>query len=62
MVNQNSLPNASKRLPEVAKNYSIKELEMCGLVINITSFVHLLKKVNFDAVVGHLAITHMMKK
>ena len=33
----------SKRLPEAAKNYSIKELEMHGLAINITSFVHLLK-------------------
>ena len=31
---------ASKRLSEVAKNYSITELEMCGLAINIASFVH----------------------
>ena len=52
---------ASKRLPEGANNYSITELEMCGLAINITSFVHLLKKVDFDAVVDHLAITHIMK-
>ena len=35
---------ASKRLPEAAKNYSITELEMCGLAINIVSFAHLLKK------------------
>ena len=35
---------ASNRLPEVAKNYSITELEMCGLAINITSFAHLLKE------------------
>ena len=34
---------------------------MCGLAINIMSFVHLLKKVDFDAVVDHLAITHIMK-
>ena len=27
---------ASKRLPEAAKNYSITELEMCGLAINIS--------------------------
>ena len=26
---------ASKRLPEVAKNYPITEIEMCGLAINI---------------------------
>ena len=25
---------ASKRLPEAAKNYSITELELCGLAIN----------------------------
>ena len=34
---------ASKRLPEATKNYSITELEMCGLAINIAIFVHLLK-------------------
>ena len=52
---------ASKRMPEAAKNYSITEIEMCGLAINITSFAHLLKRVDFDAVVDHLAITHIMK-
>ena len=52
---------ASKRMPEAAKNYSITELEMCGLAINITIFAHLLKKVDFDAVVDHLAITQIMK-
>ena len=29
---------ASKRLPEAARNYSITELELCGLAINIASF------------------------
>ena len=52
---------ASKRMPEAARNYSITELEMCGLAINIASFTHLLKRVDFDAVVDHLAITHIMK-
>ena len=52
---------ASKRLPEAAHNYSITELEMCGLAINIASFAHLLRKVDFDAVVDHLAITHIMR-
>ena len=28
----------SKRMPEEAKNYSITELEMCGLAINIATF------------------------
>ena len=52
---------ASKRLPETERNYSITELEMCGLAINITSFTHLLKKVDFDAFVDHLALVHILK-
>ena len=51
----------SKRLPEAAHKYSITELEMIGLVINIASFVHLLRKVDFDPVVDHLAITQIMR-
>ena len=46
---------ASKRLPEAAKSYSIMELELCGLAINIASFSHLLKRVYFDIIVEHLA-------
>ena len=30
----------SKRIPEAAKNYSIADLEICGLAIHITSFAH----------------------
>ena len=52
---------SSKRLPEAACNYSITELEMCGLAINIASFAHLLRKVDFDAIVDHLAITQIMR-
>ena len=52
---------SSKRLPEAACNYSITELEMCRLAINIASFVHLLTKVDFDAVVDHLAIMQIMR-
>ena len=52
---------ASKRMLEAAKNYSITELEMCRLAMNIATFSHLLKKVDFDAVVDHLAITHIMR-
>ena len=51
----------SKRLPEAAKSYSITELELCGLAINISHFSHLLKRVNFDAIVDHLALTHIIK-
>ena len=48
-------------MPEAAKNYSITELEICGLAMNIATFSHLLKKVDFDAVVDHLAIMHIMR-
>ena len=52
---------ASKRMSEAARNYSIRELEICGLATNIASFAHLLKRVDFDTVVDHLAIMHIMK-
>ena len=51
----------SKRMGEAAKNYSITELKMCGLAMNIAIFAHLLKKVDFNPVVDHLAITHIMR-
>ena len=34
---------------------------MCGLAIKIFSFAHLLKKVDFDAIVDHLALTNIMR-
>ena len=52
---------ASKRLPEAVHNYSITELEMCRLAINIANFVHLLRTMDFNAVVDHLAIMHIMR-
>ena len=52
----------SKRLPEAARCYSITELELCGLAINIASFSHLLKRVDYDAIVDHLALAHIIKK
>ena len=51
----------SKRLPEAVRSYSITELELCGLAINIASFLHLLKRVDFDAIVDHLALMHIIK-
>ena len=54
--------HASKRLPEAVRSYSITELELCGLAINIASFSHLLKEVDFEAIVNHLALTHIIKK
>ena len=62
---QNSKPKliayASKRLPEAVKIYSITELELCGLAINMACFSHLLKRVDFDAIVDHLALTDIIK-
>ena len=51
----------SKRLPEATKSYSITEPELCGLVINIACFSHLLKRVDFDAIGDHLALMHIIK-
>ena len=62
---QNRKPNLTaytgKRLPEAARNYSITVLELCGLAINIASFSHLLKRVDFDVIVDHLALKHIIK-
>ena len=61
--NQNPklIPYASKRLPEAVKDYFITELEMCGLAINIVRFAHLLKRVDFETIVDHLALVHIIK-
>ena len=53
---------ANKRLLEAVRSYSITELELCGLAINRASFSHLLKRVDFDAIVDHLALMHIMSK
>ena len=52
---------ARKRLHGAAKSYSITELELCGLAINLASFTYLLKRVDFDAIVDHLALAHLIK-
>ena len=52
---------ASKSLLKAARNYSVTELELCGLAINIASFSHLLKRVEFNAIVDHLSLTHIIK-
>ena len=37
---------ASKRIAEAVKNYSITKLEMCGLAMNIATFLHLKKLIS----------------
>ena len=34
---------------------------MCSLAINMTSFAHLLKRVDFNAIVDHLVLRHIIK-
>ena len=34
---------------------------MCGLASNITTFAHVLRKVDFDAIVVHLALVNILK-
>ena len=53
--------NTSKRMPEAAKNHSITEPEMFGLAIKIATISHLSKRVDFDAVVDHLANMYIIK-
>ena len=52
---------ASKRLPEAVRSYLITELELCSLAINIATFFILTKRVDFDAIVDHLALTEIIK-
>ena len=61
MANYRLLGYASKSLPDACKNYSITELEMTGLVINIHLWKHLLLRVEFDCAVHHRALPYIMK-
>ena len=50
----------SKRLNPAAERYSISELELHGLFINIKAFDHYLRGVPFKAVVDHSALVYIM--
>ena len=52
---------ASKSLPAPAINYSVIELEMTGMAVNIHLWRHLLHRVEFDCAVDHRAIPYIMK-
>ena len=62
---QNGTPKligyASKRLSPEAVNYSVIELELLGLCVNINQFKHLFTGVDFDCTVDNLALTYIMK-
>ena len=51
----------SKRLPKSAKNFGVTELELTGLLVNIHSFMQLLRNRYFEVLVNHQAIEYMMK-
>ena len=51
----------AKHYQKLHKNYSITELELSELAINIASFSHLLKRVDFDAIMDHLSLSHIVK-
>ena len=48
-----------KRLPEAFRSYLITELELCSVAINIATFSQL-KRVDFDAIVDQLVLTHII--
>ena len=52
---------ASKALPEACSRYSVTELEMTGLLVNINLWKNLLKHREFDAAVDHVAVAQIMK-
>ena len=52
---------ASKSLPAPAVNYSVTELEMTGMAVNIHLWRHLLHRVEFDCALDHRTIPYIMK-
>ena len=51
----------SKTLPEACSCYSVTELEMTGLLVNMGLWKNILKHREFDAAVDHVAVTQIMK-
>ena len=52
---------ASKTLPEACSRYSLTELEMTGLLVNMNLWKNLLKHNEFDAAIDHAAVAQIMK-
>ena len=53
--------NASKTLYEACSRYSVTELEMTGLLVNMNLWKNLLKLREFDAAVDHVAVAQIIK-
>ena len=52
---------ASKTLPEACQRYSVTELEMTGLLVNMGLWKSIIKHREFDAAVDHAAMAQIMK-
>ena len=52
---------ASKTLSKACSRYSVTELEMTGLLVNMNLWKNLLKHREFDAAVNHVAVAQIMK-
>ena len=50
----------SKKLPKAVQNYSVTELELFGLVVNIYAFKQLLTNVHFEVFCDHSAIVQIL--
>ena len=61
MANPCILHMSARDYAEATRNYSITELELCRLALNIANFSHLLNRVGFDAIINHLSPTHIIK-
>ena len=53
--------SASKTLPEPCSRYSVTELQMTGLLVNMNLWKNLLKHREFDAAVDYVAVAQTMK-
>lgn len=51
----------SKTLPDACKRYSVTELEMTGLLVNMGLWKTILKHREFDAAVDHAAVVQILK-
>ena len=52
---------ASKTLPEACHRYSVTELEMTGLLVNMGLWKSIIRHHEFDAAVDHAAVAQIMK-
>ena len=50
---------ASTTLPEACSRYSVTELEMTGLLVNMNLWKNLLKHREFDAAMDHAAVAKL---